>query len=56
MNANFWPRVDVLAGLSIAKCTMANANKNIKNNNRTPNIFPIDESKEFQINQTNLQM
>ena len=41
MNANFWPRVDVLAGLRMAKWTMDDASNNIKNNNRISNIFSV---------------
>jgi hypothetical protein len=36
MNANFRPRVDVLAGLSMAKYTLEDESNNIKNKNRIP--------------------
>ena len=45
MNANFWPRVDVLAGLSMAKYTLEDESNNIKNKNRIPNIFLVNEEK-----------
>ena len=45
MNANFWPRVDVLAGLSMAKYTLEDESNKIKNKNRIPNIFLVNEEK-----------